>query len=629
MNEDLGLDTYDGLDGEPLYTEEEVHAGSGRTTKFTHADVKLAKRRILAAGVLPEIEAWRESDRTANPKGPGGRPPTTALDDIHILVAYLLLVKEHTPTWTKEVRNLFWFRLTPQAREFLGIDHIHSTGDHHQQAKTWYSRVDRALHRLIDTMDPYPALRRAMNRAERDYQLTLRERNSILWNLEEKLVRKDRFSFLMTEMTQQMVPADARAAWEGSVSIDQTFVSAASPRGFAKGESKNPDIDSIVMEMDARWHTRDPERRGKKGADNPKESSFGYEANFAVQVAEDPYERAPHPLLVVGFSLSRPSEDVGGEAVKLLESLVGAGYKTGRVTTDKEYAANMKPENYYYKVRALGYEIVTDYHKDELGIMGGQRGAKIVDGTYVCPVMPDNLVNANKDYVAAVDARVKEAEDAGAWLLPDAHKADKILRSDLLKESAKYAFRQKEKPDEHGSVKMMCPAYGPGATAICPLREQHPKSSKKDKAVILDPPDKPDDCCTKTSVTMFLVDDSRYLQHLQYRGPQWKRTYKVDRNTVESFNAYVKDPGKENLGNSAVRRLRGLAAQQFAVTFLVVSANMRKVFKFRQDLTKTEQQRTPRKPRERNHLSLKKYRVRIAAVREILGLTPIEPPTRV
>lgn len=128
---------------------------------------------------------------------------------------------------------------------------------------------------------------------------------------------------------------------------------------------------------------------------------------------------------------------------------------------------------------------------------------------------------------------------------------------------------------------------------------------------------------------MFLVDDSRYLQHLQYRGPEWKRTYKVDRNTVESFNAYVKDPGKENLGNSAVRRLRGLAAQQFAVTFLVVSANMRKVFKFRQDMTKTEQQRTPRKPRERNHLSLKKYRVRIAAVREILGLTPVEPPTRV
>jgi hypothetical protein len=56
--------------------------------------------------------------------------------------------------------------------------------------------------------------------------------------------------------------------------------------------------------------------------------------------------------------------------------------------------------------------------------------------------------------------------------------------------------------------------------------------------------------------TIALADESRWTQHLPYKGPEWTATYGTDRNVIEGYNAYIKDTGRENLEQSGSRRMR-------------------------------------------------------------------------
>lgn len=56
--------------------------------------------------------------------------------------------------------------------------------------------------------------------------------------------------------------------------------------------------------------------------------------------------------------------------------------------------------------------------------------------------------------------------------------------------------------------------------------------------------------------------------------------YGHGRNSVESFNAYLKDGGTHALEDGSRRRLRGSAAQYFLATMTVVTANLDKVIDF-------------------------------------------------
>ncbi|MES2093403.1 MAG: hypothetical protein V4531_06285 [Actinomycetota bacterium] len=69
------------------------------------------------------------------------------------------------------------------------------------------------------------------------------------------------------------------------------------------------------------------------------------------------------------------------------------------------------------------------------------------------------------------------------------------------------------------------------------------------------------------------------------------------------MNAFAKDSGKENLGASQNRRLRGMAAQQVLVTMLLVSVNIRKVNQFLRDLIHGKKPSTTLRRRDREGLS--------------------------
>jgi hypothetical protein len=440
--------------------------------------------------------------------------------------------------------------------------------------------------------------------------------------------RKNHFSFAIIEMSFKEMGPELLATWRGSVSIDQTTVRAASRRGFARGESKDPKLDSIVLEPDANWAVKSPKRRGEEGSDHHGEATWGFMANFATMVAENPFKASPHPSLIAAMTLSTPARNVGGEAIELLRQLQEAKYPAGHVTTDKEYAANMLPENYALPLRALGYTIVTDYQKDRLGVQGHQRGALILDGKHKCPAIPAKLKTYNEKYVNGLvfdeDDDADDYETAGSGKSKEQRIAELEAHDRLYRDSAMYNFKQHEGPDSTGAVKMSCPARGKSATASCRLVTPGVRTEGKDRVPVLNPPANPPECCRLEVLTMPVTEEWRYLQELEYQSPAWRRTYKTDRNLVELSNSLIKDEGAEALADSGRRRLRGLTAQQVLVTFLVVNANMRRIYAFRDAAELTEKQRPDRKPRKRDSLSLRNYDVRIAEVREAQGLAPLE-----
>ncbi len=80
--------------------------------------------------------------------------------------------------------------------------------------------------------------------------------------------------------------------------------------------------------------------------------------------------------------------------------------------------------------------------------------------------------------------------------------------------------------------------------------------------------------------------------------------YASARNTIESFNGYIKDGAHEALGDHTRRRLRGRTAQHFLTALLVMAANIRKIRVFMADLAlapaqiKRKAQRRQRRKRE-------------------------------
>lgn len=596
-------------DFDNLYSDEEVAAGSGRTTPFTLEQVQLAARLVDASGVEADFKRWRAEDE-GDSTSRGGRPRTTPIDDRHILIGCVLLVKEHTPLWLKELRNLFWFRLTPEAAEYLGLAEGLPGRTRELEGMRWMNHTTRAWYRLMKVVDGYPAPRQMMNRAEREAVIGLREKNET----RRKKDRLDMFSNKMCEMTWRMLPRHIRREWKGSITVDQTEVTAPSKAGVARKKDGQEVRDGLVMEIDAGWHTRDPDMRGKVEAANEKVSTWSYEANFVANVAEDPNSPAKHPLIVMGFTLSRPNEDVGGETVRILDSLIARKHPRGRITADNGYFANLLPENLMYPVKARGYEPLFDYYKNRLGVRGGQRGAIQVEGAYLCPATPTKLLQANRLIVMKEERNEALAKERNSWKGLGIPQADLNRRLEHMEERKKYRLRQKMAPNSDGDVKMMCPAEGISATAICPLKKLHPKASKRvDRAVITNPPtgDVLPDICAKHVVTMQLGEETRWIQKDAYKSREWQDKYSTDRNVIEGYNGYIKDTGRENLDRSGSRRVRGLTAQQFVVTFLVVSANMRKVFAFLRDMDKDPATRKPRKRRRRNHLSLKNYKTRL------------------
>lgn len=127
---------------------------------------------------------------------------------------------------------------------------------------------------------------------------------------------------------------------------------------------------------------------------------------------------------------------------------------------------------------------------------------------------------------------------------------------------------------------MRCPATGPSPTVTCPLRELFVGAAKKSRPHV-EPATLEaeflDKICTQHSVAIDLTEMMSPAQAFEYGSKEWDEFHSHARNAIESANKQIKDPAAEALEDAGRRRVRGPAAAQLMISFLVANYNLRKI----------------------------------------------------
>ncbi|MBV0895325.1 hypothetical protein [Microbacterium sp. NC79] len=195
--------------------------------------------------------------------------------------------------------------------------------------------------------------------------------------------------------------------------------------------------------------------------------------------------------------------------------------------------------------------------------------------------MPKQLVNASH-----VTRSAEDATDLNRPCRERVARAREIAlqRRRDTEARAPYLLGAKEKMDTRGTTPMMCPAVGPSATATCAASTRRVSAIPAGKValtVITNPPKElPRVCSNKSSIAIPLEAGAKHAQHYQYRSEEWQAHYGHGRNTVEGFNAYLKDGATFNLADPRRPCLRGATAQFLLATITVVAANIKKISDF-------------------------------------------------
>jgi hypothetical protein len=564
----------------------------GRLSKFDHHDVAAAEMFLKTSGVLELLDSFDREDGWDERMG--GR--TQIMHHRHMLIAFLLLAHDRSPLWVREVGKLYRHRLTPKAREMLGLPEANRDLSDRRQRKYWDNAASNGMRRLLRILDPWGGV-------PRNRLLTRAAREAALKSLDKSVmhVRRERlntFTGMMLEGTFGLIPRDVRRKLDRvNISVDQTYVSSFSQRGIsglrkgAPGHRIDPMAleleiprekrDTLVVEAEARWYPKaqkDREGGTKKDEDGKPIATFGwgFGATFGVLAAPD--DKTVHvPHIVMGFTLAPANTDIPGEGIRALDQILDRGHGPGHVTTDLGYFAAFPSEILLNPVRRRGWDIVTDYLAHDLVAKNTDSGALIVAGAPTCPALPEHLKIINGD----LDAETREN-----W----------------VRERSRYELPAKESPNPRtGKQRMQCPAHGPAARVLCPLRDKlhgkQPKSGmqpvrltqkKRKNSELLPIVDVsaikvPDKVCTQTTVTIDLAETERTSQKYAHGSPEWRDTLRSDRNLVEGANSFLKSPGYEELHQSGRRLVRGLAGQQILITILLVAANIRRIMTFIRD----------------------------------------------
>jgi hypothetical protein len=587
--EDFGDEEIEAFLG-TLLDPQEVRAGGAKRSLFTRDDVMLMSRRLDVAGVLPQFEKWRSDDAAGRYRG--GRKPL--LDDRAIMICWMLLRSEGSPSWISELGLIFWLRLTDDAREALGIAHLVDTGNDELDQRAWYERARNGLLRIVKLFDAWPARRGLHNREQREEALSLRDRNTER-RMQERSIW---FAGAMLTMTFYVQPRRWRRKWKGALTTDQTAAKAHSAKGRRARDKQtkkelaiyNPttgeEIHKLVLEIDAEWYPKNGTGAPRISPDGKPEQS--YEWDWMLSLVAQTTDRhdeddAGHPMLILGAAVNKPNADIAIDTLHIVKDIQGRGHPVTRLTGDLAYAG-LGVEQFLRPLKELGVPLLADFKKTQKGPIDHVHGARQVEGAYYCAATPDNLLNASLDFA---EGKIDEA----------------TRRRRIDRRNAHFKVRDKEKPDVNGTRTVTCPAHGPGATLECVLRDPHPRSSKKVKPKVTVAPEAPDKVCTQTSISIRPDDGLEYQRALPYGTRDTTLTLRRDRNYMESINEGIQH-GPDNIANPNLRRVRGRAAQTFIMIMSVVSWNLRRIARFRRDETRRPKLTYPRR---RDSLGLSDY----------------------
>ena len=421
-----------------------------------------------------------------------------------------------------------------------------------------------AIARLMDP-SPFPKNRRHDHQSFLMKSAALRAARS-QEELDESYARLEWFANQVIEATLTLLPREARRRWKGSIGVDATLV-----RSFARGpkrpkgqtrRGKKREIMVHSVDPDAGWYSREKDERDdgteqRPGMDKP---AYGYDLALAVAAPDDGSEDADFPSVIMGMAvLDRPSHEPGRNGARALASVRARGHPAHYLAADRAYSS-AKAEDFQLPVRALGYRPVYDYKVDQLGVKAAACGFLQVEGQWVCPMMPQPLIDATADYRAKrIDRSTYEAR---------------------LAERQRYRARRKGKPDVEGHVRLFCPAAGPHPLARCERKPASIRRAPAGSARIVLPAQADElrpECCVQETVTVAPEAGAKFAQDLPYASPEWQNRYNSLRNATEGANGFLKDPAHEALDDRGRRRLHGVAKESILVAFLILAANVRKI----------------------------------------------------
>lgn len=492
-----------------------------------------------------------------------------------LLLGMCLASATHSGTVTLcTVADILAFRLGDSLREQLNIPRY---PDNDRGFEAFYAVVRRLFHAVIKAIDPSPVPKNQRMDIARAAELRSQANPDLLSRKRALMLRA---ANLILGMSLRHAHDLLEGYWDGSCVVDATVVGT-----YSKGLAADSPL--TATDPDAGWYARtarhtDPlalyelappppkagtgsKHAAKTDKKKPplKKKLYGFDASLIV--ARDPgNDGAPLPdgsadpdvvpALIVAFAVDKPSHRPGRVAVEALQH-VDPRYPRGYLAGDRLYN-DQKPENFQLPIRAMGYQPVYDYAKDQLGSKAEFGGAQLVEGNWYCPSMPEPLVEATADLIA-------KRIDKETWIA-------------RIRARTTYLLMPKESPDAEGHRRMMCPAQA--KRTQCILKPHTMGRGIELPLVDVTPvPTQPDAVCTSKSITVPPQAGANLCQPLQYGREAWQRIYFRLRNSIEGINGFAKDPLHEDLESSGTRRIRGIAAQTILLAFQLGHANRRKL----------------------------------------------------
>jgi hypothetical protein len=275
---------------------------------------------------------------------------------------------------------------------------------------------------------------------------------------------------------------------------------------------------------------------------------YGYYLSAAITV---PDEQGPAvPELARRMTLSSCRHDPVPAFAPVLTAMPAAGIPLGDVLADSGYSHRV-PGNWASPLRRAGAALIQDLHPHDRGPRGTSQGAIVANGNLYCPATPRTLLELGPLARAATSAQAA-AHDA------------------KTAEAARYKLGRLTRDDEDGCHRVQCPAAA--GKIRCPLRPSS-MALDRDRPEILAPPQHPQACCTRQTLTTGPGVLAKTAQKHDYPSAARRRSY-ARRSGAERGFATAKDPASNTISRGWCR-LTGLAPLMLFTTALLAARNHR------------------------------------------------------
>jgi len=564
-----------------------------------------AMKVIARPEIVNALLRWTKEDRRRDAQHrPGGETPgwKPAVSIITFLILMLIHVQDGRALTFSELAKTLVYRMGPKQFNAIGITKTEGT---HEQ---WMNRLFGAKDRLERMIDPLPGNRKVMPTSE-EYLAIVADREE---RADELAIKGERLHWFMNQLVEssvQLLRRDILDRYQGNIALDATKmamfgssgVSRATLRALMSGDLEHAavlaDADEEAKEHAERELDRQAEAKGEpvkvrarrnkwkhairtinydcgfwgRGGDQGShdgedqgatDRAWALEFEVAIMTANNPNETADFPLLALGIHHHRPGVDVG-EAKRVLESIAARNYPRRMLLVDRGYLPKALPEDLQGPARDMGWEPVFDYKVDQLGKMDNYDDVILADGQWYLSCIPDEQANAEQIYRAAIKADGKLSKPKR---MSDKQRAQlREIRDERRRLREAYRLKAKGKPFPDGSQRFSYP---------------HP-----DTYYAFDP-NTGEELSKQTKSTIHIPRDAglKYRQKFVHLGKKWQDWFGL-RNTVESYNKYLKDQSPIDMQDASKRQARGNTFAALVATLIVVVANIRKIDGFILGLT--------------------------------------------